>query len=156
MHRQSQLLLGRLSRCLWDDHGIRLDTKVAVYKAAILTSLLVGSETWVLYSRHVRKLEQFHMRCLWQIAHVRWQDKWPNTEVLQICNISGIETLLIAAQFHWTGHVIRMSNDRLPKIIFYSELMVHDLVAATDRGIKTRSRPTLNDAVLCQRTSKHW
>jgi len=37
-------------------------------------------------------------------------------------NQSGIEALLIAAQFRWTGHVIRMSNDRLPKIIFYSEL----------------------------------
>ena len=112
---------GRLARRLWDDHGIRLDTKVAVCKAAILTSLLFVSETWVLYRRHVRKLEQFHMRCLQRIAHVRWQDKPPNTEVLQICNISGIEALLIAAQFRWTGHVIRMSNDRLPKFIFYSE-----------------------------------
>jgi len=52
----------------WDDRGIHLDTKVAVYKAAILTSLLFGSETWVLYRRHVRKLEQFHMHCLRQIA----------------------------------------------------------------------------------------
>jgi len=34
--------------------------------------------------------------------------------------------------------------------------MVHDLVVARERDIKTRSRPTLNDAVLCQRTSKHW
>jgi len=50
------------------------------------------------------------------------QDERPNSEVLQICNISGIEALLIAAQFHWTGYMIRMSNDRLPKIIFYSEL----------------------------------
>jgi len=36
---------GRLARRFWDDHGIRLDTKVAVYKAAILTSLLFKSET---------------------------------------------------------------------------------------------------------------
>ena len=95
------------------------------FKAAVLTSLLFGSETWELYRRHMRKLEQFHMRCLRRIAHVRWQDKRPNTEVLQMCNISGIEALLIAAQFRCTSHVthvIRMSNDRLPKIIFYSEL----------------------------------
>ena len=37
---------------LWNDHGIRLDTKVAVYKAAVLTSLPYGSESWVLYRRH--------------------------------------------------------------------------------------------------------
>jgi len=43
-----------------------------------------------------------------------------NTEVLQICTISGIEALLIAAQVRWTGHVIEVNN-RLPKIIFYSE-----------------------------------
>jgi len=34
--------------------------------------------------------------------------------------------------------------------------MVHDLVVARERNIKTRSRPTLNNAVLCQRSSKHW
>ena len=62
---------GRLARRLWDDHGIRLDTKMA---------------NCCLGRRHVRKLEQFHMRCLRRIAHVRWQDKQPNTEVLQLCN----------------------------------------------------------------------
>ena len=75
---------GRLSRRLRDDHGIRLDTKVAVYKAVVMTALLYGSET----CRHVRKLEQFHLRCLRRLAHVRWQEKKSNTEVLQICNIT--------------------------------------------------------------------
>jgi len=54
---------GRLLKRLWDDHGIRLETKVAVYKAAILTILLYGSESWVLYRRHIRKLEHFHSTC---------------------------------------------------------------------------------------------
>jgi len=66
---------GRLSKCLWDDHGIKQDTKVAVYKAAILTVLLYGCETYVLYRRHISKLDQFHMRCLRRIAHIKWQDK---------------------------------------------------------------------------------
>jgi len=60
--------LGRLTKRLWDDHGIRLDTKVTVYKAAVLTVLLYGCETWVLYRRHVAKLDQFHMRCLQPIS----------------------------------------------------------------------------------------
>ena len=48
---------GRLSRHLWNEYGIRLDTKVAVYKAVILTTLLYGCESWVLFRRHVVKLE---------------------------------------------------------------------------------------------------
>ena len=91
-----------------------MNTKVAVYKAAILTSLLYGAESWILYRRHIRKLEQFHMRCLRRIAHVRWQDKKANTEVLEICGTTGIEAFLLAAQFRWTGHVVRMSDDKLP------------------------------------------
>ena len=62
------------------------------------------------------------MRCLQRLAHVRWQDKKPNTEVLQICNITGIEAFLITAQFRWSGHVLRMGDNRLPKAIFCSEL----------------------------------
>jgi hypothetical protein len=113
---------GRLSKRLWDDHGIRLDTKVAVYKAAVLTILLYGSESWVSYRRHIVKLDQFHMRCLLRISHVKWQDKVPNTEVLQICSTSGIEACLIAAQLRWPSHVIRMDDSRLPKLTFYSQL----------------------------------
>jgi len=44
------------------------------------------------------------------------------TEVLQICSISGIEAFLISAQLCWTGHVISMSENRLPKQAFDSQL----------------------------------
>ena len=39
---------GRLSKRLWNDHDIQLDTKVAVYKAAVLSVLLFGCESWTL------------------------------------------------------------------------------------------------------------
>ena len=35
----------RLTRRLWTNRDIRLDTKISVYKAAVLTSLLYGCET---------------------------------------------------------------------------------------------------------------
>jgi len=62
------------------------------------------------------------MRCLRRIAHVKWQDKIPNTEVLETCHITGIEAFLLSAQLRWTGHVIRMEDNRLPKQVFYSQL----------------------------------
>jgi len=38
------------------------------------------------------------------------------------CVETGTEDFLLTAQHRSTGHVVRMNDDRLPKIIFYSEL----------------------------------
>jgi len=59
---------GKLQDRLWRVHSISLSTKIAVYRAVVLTSLLYGSETWTLYRHQIRKLDQFHMRCVRSIA----------------------------------------------------------------------------------------
>jgi len=78
-----------------DDHGIHIDTKVAVYRAVVLTSLLYSSEAWTLYHQHIKKLDNFHMRWLRRILNVKWQDKVPNSIILEKCGISGIEAILL-------------------------------------------------------------
>ena len=80
-------------------------------------------ESWTLYRRHIAKLDQFHLRCLRRLAHIRWQDMTPNTTVLERCEISGMEEFLIAAQLRWAGHVIRMDDHRIPKQVCYSQLV---------------------------------
>ena len=97
-------------------------TKTAVYRAVVLTSLLYGGETWTLYRRHIRLLDQFHLRCLCKIMGTKWQDRITNIEVLERANISGIEALLIKSRLRWTGHVMRMTDDCIPKQLFLSEL----------------------------------
>jgi len=70
---QANSAFGRLRKQLWDDHCIHTDTKVAVYRAVVLTSLLYSSEAWTLYYRHIKKLDNFHMCCLRRILNVKWQ-----------------------------------------------------------------------------------
>ena len=60
-----------------------------------------------------------HLR---KIAHIKWQENIPITDVIERCDISGIEAFLQAAQLRWTGHVIRMDDSRIPKRIFYGQL----------------------------------
>merc|ERR1712121_440290 len=47
---------GRLWTRVWQERGILQKTKVAVYRAVVLTSLLYGCETWTVYRRHIKKL----------------------------------------------------------------------------------------------------
>ena len=54
---------GRLSKRVWQRHSLRLFTKLQVYRAVVVTTLLYGAETWVLYRKQIRLLERFHQRC---------------------------------------------------------------------------------------------
>ena len=62
------------------------------------------------------------MRHLCIILRIKWQDMFPNTEVLKIAQTISIEAYLIKAQLRWTDHVLRMENVRLPKDQLYGEL----------------------------------
>ena len=88
----------------------------------MLTTLLYACETWTVYSRHARQLNHFHTSCLRKLFHISWQDKVPDTEVLKRANLPSVHTLLQKTQARWAGHVVRMSDDRLPKQLLYGEL----------------------------------
>ena len=64
------------------------------------------------------------MTCLRKILKIKWQDRVPDTEVLEQTNMPSIYTLLRKAQLRWAGHVVRMSEECLPKKIFFVELAV--------------------------------
>ena len=87
-----------------------------------MTTLLYGSESWVLYQHHLRLLERFHQRCLRTILNIHWSDFTTNTEVLMQAETISIEALLLRSQLRWVGHVARMEDHRLPKIVLYCEL----------------------------------
>ena len=50
--RQSQSTFGRLRASVWDRRGIKLKTKLKMYKAVVLPTLLYAFETCTVYERH--------------------------------------------------------------------------------------------------------
>ena len=52
------------------------------------------------------------------------QNRISNTDLFAKYKIGGIETFLIQVQLRWAGPKIGMSDERIPKILIYSQL--HD------------------------------
>ena len=48
----------------WDRRGIRTDTKLKVYNAVILLTLLYAYEIWSVYKGHAKQRKHFHSSCL--------------------------------------------------------------------------------------------
>lgn len=126
--------LGKLRVKVLQRHSISLSTKIKLFKAIVLTSLLYGCESWTPYRRHIKKLEQFTTRSLRTIMGIRWQDKVTNQEILDRAKMSSIESLLIKSQLRWTGHVIRMEDHRMPKQLLFGALK---------EGSRQQGRPKL-------------
>ena len=104
---------GRLQKRVWCDRGLGLETKCAVYKAVVLSALPYGCESWTLYRRHIKLLDQFHQRYLRRIMNIKWLNKVTNVKVLQKAKTRSIDTLLTLSQLRWSGHLVRISDDGL-------------------------------------------
>nr|VZI48736.1 unnamed protein product [Spirometra erinaceieuropaei] len=131
---------GRLQSTVWNRHGLQLSTELKMYKAVILPTLMYGAETWTVYTRQARRLNHFHLSCLRRILRLNWQDRIPDTEVLERTGILSIYAILRQMQLagslqcqegyqvssnlqlRWSGHLVRMDDERLPKRLFYGDV----------------------------------
>lgn len=113
---------GKLKDRVYTNRNLTVKTKVKVYAAICLSILLYGGESWTLYRKQIRRLEAFHIRCLQIILGLIWRDRVPHIEIIQTANTISIETMIIARQLRWVGHVIRMPENRLPRQVLYGEL----------------------------------
>ena len=63
---------------VWENRKLTVNTKMAVYRACIVSTLLYGSDIWTSYTNQERKLHTFHRRCLRRILRITWKDKVTN------------------------------------------------------------------------------
>ncbi len=106
---------GKHLETVWEWKGLSLITKLEVYRAVVLITLLYPCETWTVHSRHTKQLNRFHMGCLRRLLRIKWQDKTPETGVLDQAGIPRIHSLLQQVQRRWAGQVVRIIDSQLPK-----------------------------------------
>ena len=89
-------------------------TKIAVYRACIVSTLFYESESWTTYAGQEKRLHTFHMRCLRRILSISCRtDKISNNTILDFQGIPTMHTLHRQRRLRWIGHVRRMEDDRM-------------------------------------------
>ena len=134
--------MAKLSKRVWENKKLTISTKVKVYHACVLSTLLYGSEAWTLYSSHERKLNTFHMRCLRRLLGITWQDRIRNEDVLKRAGTWSMQCILTQRRLRWLGHVCRMDDGRIPKDLLFGELAT---------GTRPTGRPNLRFKDTCKR-----
>ncbi|XP_050709394.1 uncharacterized protein LOC126994183 [Eriocheir sinensis] len=137
--------MSRLTKRVWSNNKLSEHTKIQVYRACVVSTLLYGSESWTLRARQERKLNSLHMRCLRRILNITWQDKITNNTVLERAGMTSMFTLLKQRRMRWHGHVVRMDDGRIPKDLLYGELT---------EGTRPTGRPKLRYKDVCKRDLK--
>jgi len=65
-----------LKKTVFRDKNLTLNTKRKIYQACMLSVLLYGAECWIPLKRHIRKLNNFHNRCLRAILGITNRQQW--------------------------------------------------------------------------------
>ena len=138
-------VMSKLSKKVWVNNSLSRKTKLSVYKACVLSTLLYGSESWATYARQENRLESFHLRCLRRILGITWEDRVTNISVLEQAGSLSMHLLLSQRRLRWIGHVRRMKDGRIPRDVLYGELAV---------GHRRTGRPMLRFKDVCKRDMK--
>ena len=67
---QAARSFGRLQTRIFRNHELQMHTKIKVFTAICLSTLLYGSESWTLYPHQMRSLEAWHIKCLRSILGI--------------------------------------------------------------------------------------
>ena len=137
--------LARLTARVWTSPKLSVKTKMGVYNACVISTLLCDSETWTTYTGQERRLNTFHLRSIRRILGICWQDKVTNADVLSSAGLPTTYTLLRQRRLRWLGHVRRMEDGRIPKYILYGELALWR---------RTTGRPHVRYKDVCVRDMK--
>ena len=103
-------------RNIWKSKQYSLKTKLRLYNSNVKAVLLYGSECWRVTREDMRKVDVFHNSCLCKICNIFWPNRISNEELCKKTGSSHMSLEIKRRRLRWLGHVLRMPNERLPKV----------------------------------------
>ena len=124
-------VIGMLNSILWSKSIINR-TKKIIYKSILESIVMYGVETCTVNLKHIKKLQAVEMDFWRRSARISRKDKIRNDEIIKRMGVKErILDVLERRKLQWYGHVRRMEEDRIPKMILEWE----------PEGKKRRGRP---------------
>ena len=121
---------GALRHAVFNDHNLSLRTKRLVFEACVLSLLLYCAETWVPLQSDVQRITTFYYRSLLSIMSVAQRDVWDlkiaKDTILKTWNAANpldIPDRLMQRRLEWLGHVVRMPEERMPRMLLFGTLL---------------------------------
>ena len=92
---------------IWRSKTIKIETKVRIFQAAVISILLYGSETWVITNQQMKSLDSFATNCYRVMLSIRRSDHITNEEVYNRVGQQELSFTIIKRQLTWLGHMLR-------------------------------------------------
>ena len=86
-----------------------------------MTVVKYGSEAWVLRKADENLLDVFQRNCLRIVLGTRLTDRISNSRLYEKCGSIPLSGAIMKERLRWLGHVLRMKDDRLPKIVLFGQ-----------------------------------
>jgi hypothetical protein len=139
-------------RPVWRSSVYSIRTKLHLYNSIVKSVLLYGSECWQVVETDFHKIEAFHNGCLRRICRVFWPRTISNLELHAKTNSEPIQTAIKMRRFRWLGHVLRMSHNRILRVV----------LRWTPQGKRKQGRPkatwrtTVEKDIKLDQTGQNW
>ena len=98
---------------------ISLQTKMKIYNAVVISTLMYGAETWATTRKQEQRLDGFDSRCLRIILKVRWWHRKRNSDIRELTKQPYVSTTLKRNRLRWYRHMLQMDKTRLPNRLYH-------------------------------------
>ena len=114
--------IGALRQEVVDRRELSKTTKLRVYNAIVMPTLLYGSETWTLQKRHMKKLQAVEMRYLRKVEGVTRMDKVRSDDIRMRLRQEDVVATVHRKKKQWLRKMEEMPEERLVKTVYMEEM----------------------------------
>ena len=115
-------VIGATRKEVLERRELKKATKMRVYNAMVIPTMLYGSETWTVMKRHESRLGATEMAYLRRVVGVTRSDRVRNADVRETVNQEGVMEKVRRKQRAWKEKLEQMEDGRLVKKVYTEEI----------------------------------